>query len=60
MEQAIAYKTWVCSVCGLVYNEEEGWPDEGVAPGTRWEDIPEDWCCPECHESKRHFAMVEI
>ena len=33
-------KTWMCVVCGLIYDEEQGWPEEGIAPGTRWEDVP--------------------
>ncbi|MEY8212685.1 MAG: rubredoxin, partial [Gammaproteobacteria bacterium] len=35
-------------------------PDEGIAPGTAWEDIPEDWSCPDCGASKEDFEMVEI
>ena len=37
-----------------------GDPDEGIAPGTAWEDIPEDWYCPDCGASKEDFEMVEI
>ena len=40
-------KTWQCIVCGFIYDEEQGLPEEGIAPGTRWEDIPADWACPE-------------
>ncbi len=36
-------KTWQCAVCGLIYDEAEGWPEEGIAPGTPWEEVPEDW-----------------
>jgi rubredoxin len=36
------YKTWLCRTCGYVYEEQSGDPDEGIAPGTRWADIPED------------------
>jgi len=39
-------KKWQCVVCGFIYDEAEGWPDDGIAPGTRWEDVPEDWVCP--------------
>jgi rubredoxin len=53
-------KKWQCIVCGFIYDEAEGLADEGLAPGTRWEDIPEDWCCPECGVSKEDFEMVEI
>ncbi|MCA3185788.1 MAG: rubredoxin [Cupriavidus sp.] len=56
----MAYKTWVCLICGWVYDEEQGWPDDGIAPGTRWEDIPEDWRCPECDVYKADFSMIEI
>ena len=41
-------RKWQCIVCGLIYDEAEGWPDDGIAPGTRWEDVPEDWLCPDC------------
>ena len=34
------YKKWECIVCGLIYDEEEGWPDDGIEPGTAWEDVP--------------------
>jgi rubredoxin-NAD+ reductase len=47
-------------VCGLVYDEEKGWPEEGVAAGTRWEDVPASWVCPECGVSKSDFEMAEI
>ncbi|HPY40920.1 MAG: rubredoxin [Thiolinea sp.] len=53
-------KTWMCLVCGFMYDEEIGLPDEGIAPGTRWEDVPNDWLCPECGVSKADFDMVEI
>ena len=53
-------KTWMCLVCGWVYDEAEGAPEEGIAPGTRWEDIPDDWLCPECAARKVDFEMVEV
>lgn len=53
-------KTYMCIVCGWVYEEEQGWPDDGIEPGTRWEDIPEDWLCPECGVGKADFQMMEI
>ncbi|MGD8234587.1 MAG: rubredoxin, partial [Chromatiales bacterium] len=37
-----------------------GLPDEGIAPGTKWDDIPDDWECPECGVGKLDFEMVEI
>ena len=52
-------KTWRCLACGFVYDEAAGWPEDGIAPGTRWEDIPAGWCCPECGARKDDFEMVE-
>lgn len=54
------YKIWECQVCGWIYDESKGDPDEGFAPGTRWEDIPEDWLCPECGVGKEDFEMREL
>ncbi len=51
---------YVCTVCGFEYNEEKGDPEHGLAPGTRWEDVPEDWECPECGVNKADFEMVEV
>ncbi len=59
MSTSAAYTTWVCVVCGFIYDEAEGLPSEGIAPGTRWADIPEDWQCPECGVSKADFEMVQ-
>ena len=42
------YKTWMCVICGWIYDEAKGSPDEGIAPGTRWEDVPDYWTCPDC------------
>lgn len=53
-------KTYICMICGFIYEEEKGWPDDGIAPGTRWEDVPESWTCPECGAIKADFEMVEI
>ena len=52
----VEYKCYMCIVCGFIYNEEEGWPDEGVAPGTRWEDVPETWQCPDCGRTDHIFG----
>ncbi|HHM06207.1 MAG TPA: rubredoxin [Gammaproteobacteria bacterium] len=48
----------MCVICGFVYSEAEGRPAEGIAPGTRWEDVPEIWTCPDCGASKDEFEMV--
>jgi rubredoxin len=53
-------KKWECVVCGFIYDEAVGMPEDGIAAGTRWEDIPEDWECPECGVTKADFEMVEI
>ena len=53
-------KTYQCVVCGWIYDEAKGCQEEGIAAGTRWEDIPEDWCCPSCGVGKNDFEMVAI
>lgn len=53
-------KKWLCVVCGLIYDEAKGWPSDGIAPGTRWEDVPDDWKCPDCLVGKADFEMMEI
>ena len=53
------FKQWECVICGFVYDEAVGLPSEGIAAGTRWEDIPDDWECPECGIGKSDFDMVE-
>jgi len=53
-------KKWLCIICGLIYDEALGWPDDGIAAGTRWEDVPQDWLCPECKVGKSDFEMIEI
>jgi rubredoxin len=46
------YKLFVCVQCGFEYDEAKGWPEDGIAPGTRWDDIPDDWSCPDCGAAK--------
>ncbi|MDD2686719.1 MAG: rubredoxin [Gallionella sp.] len=53
-------KVYQCIVCGFVYNEAAGDPEHNIAPGTRWEDVPADWSCPDCGVTKADFEMVEI
>ena len=52
-------KKYVCTVCGYVYDPAEGDPDSGVAPGTAFEDIPDDWVCPVCAVGKDMFEPEE-
>ncbi|MEZ5464017.1 MAG: rubredoxin [Lysobacteraceae bacterium] len=54
------YRTWLCVVCGFTYDEAEGLPEEGIEPGTRWEDIPDTWTCPDCGVGKEDFEMIEV
>lgn len=53
-------RTWQCMLCAFVYDEAKGMPDEGVAPGTSWEDVPETWFCPDCSASKSDFVMALV
>ena len=53
-------KTYQCQICGFIYDESKGCPEEGIAPGTRWEDIPDDWCCPHCGVGKGDFEMLAM
>ena len=46
----------VCDICGWEYDEELGCPEDGIAPGTKWEDLPEDFQCPICHVAKGMFS----
>lgn len=49
-------KKYVCDLCGYIYDEAAGAPENGVAPGTKWEDVPEDWVCPLCGADKSQFS----
>ncbi len=53
-------RKWQCAVCGFIYEEVIGLPEEGIAPGTSWDDIPDGWQCPECGVTKAEFVMVEL
>jgi len=46
---------YICSVCGYIYDEANGIPETGIAPGTKWEDLPDDWACPICGATKAEF-----
>jgi rubredoxin len=50
---------WKCTVCGHVYDPVTGDPDGGVAPGTVFEDIPDDWVCPICGVSKAEYIPLD-
>ena len=51
---------YVCTACGFVYDEEVGDPDNGIAPGTKFEDLPEDYLCPWCGMGKDAFAAEQF
>jgi rubredoxin len=53
-------RQWQCTVCGFIYDEAKGLPEDGIAPGTSWDDIADDWECPECGVGKDDFEMVQI
>ena len=54
------YKKYICVICGFIYDEAEGWPEDGIDPGTLWADVPENWFCPDCGAGKEDFDMVEM
>lgn len=53
------YRKWECVICGFIYDEALGLPEKGIAPGTRWEDVPEDFECPDCGISKFDFDLMQ-
>ena len=53
-------RTWMCLICGWIYDEAAGDPEHDIAPGTRWEDVPMNWTCPECGARKEDFEMVQV
>ncbi|WP_373413347.1 rubredoxin [Methylobacter tundripaludum] len=52
------YKKYQCGTCGHIYDEAEGDLDTGIAPGTLWKDIPDDWHCPECGVEKSEYDLM--
>ena len=53
------YRRYRCMNCSHIYDEAEGDPHSGIAPGTRWEDAPDDWICSECGSEKRDYALID-
>jgi rubredoxin len=51
-------KKWVCVICGFIYDEAAGLPQHGIAPGTTFASLPEDWVCPECGSEKASFEEL--
>ncbi len=56
----IETKTWMCLICGWIYDEATGDPASGIAPGTAWSDVPINWTCPECGARKEDFELVQL
>ena len=59
-QETVQGRAWMCLICGWVYYEELGLPEEDIPPGTPWEDIPDDWTCPDCGVSKADFVMSPL
>jgi len=55
-----SFKTYLCIVCGFIYDEATGRPEEGISAGTLWADVPQEWTCPECGVGKSDFELVEL
>jgi len=53
-------KAYMCVICGFVYDEAKGLPDQGIPAGTKWDDVPENFTCPDCGAAKADFEMVQI
>lgn len=56
---SVEFRKFICVICSHVYDEALGDPDTGVAAGTRWEDVPADWTCPECGATKADFEEMK-
>ncbi len=51
-------KKYVCNICGYIYDEAKGNPEKGIAPGTKWENLPDDFVCPLCGVDKENFSKI--
>ncbi len=60
LSERLTMKTYMCIVCGFVYDEALGRPEDGIAPGTVWADVPADWACPDCGVAKADFEAVQV
>jgi len=50
---------WECTICGYIYDPEKGDPENGIEPGTAFEDLPEDWVCPLCSVDQSQFQKID-
>lgn len=53
-------KKYMCVLCGYIYDEALGWPQDGIAAGTKWDEVPLNWRCPDCGAGKEDFEMIEL
>jgi rubredoxin len=53
-------RKYMCLICGHIYDEALGDPDTGVPPGTKWEDVPPNWTCPDCGARKEDYELIEF
>jgi len=53
-------KKYMCVVCGWIYDEKLGAPQDGLPAGTQWADVPDDWVCPDCGAGREDFDMIEL
>ena len=60
MSEVPEYKKYMCLICGFIYDEALGMPESGIAPRTRWDDIPLSWRCPDCGAGREEFEMTEL
>jgi rubredoxin len=57
-KRRIEMEKWECTACGFIYDPEKGDPDNGIVPGTAFEDLPDDWTCPQCGVGKEFFQKM--
>ena len=60
LKDPLYLKMYICIICGWVYDEKEGSPLDGIPAGTKWEDVPDDWECPDCGAGKDDFEMEQF
>jgi rubredoxin len=59
-EVKMQYRQYLCVLCGYIYDEALGDAEHDLAPGTRWESIPDDWVCPWCGATKEDFVLLDL
>lgn len=59
MNGETSWQKWRCAYCNHIYDEAAGDAEDGIAPGTRLSDLPDDWCCPQCGAADYDFILIE-